>query len=132
MKKFPNVVLARHGRRIFLGTENAYPGVTHFEEFVKKVSGKEVRTWDPERSKVGAALAKEISQLGVKEGSVMLYLGAGHGYTPSFVSDIVGTEGWLFCLDHAPRVVRDLYFVCEKRSNMVPLMGDARHPEEYE
>ena len=51
----------------------------------------------------------------IKQNENILYLGASHGYTPSFVSDIVGNNGLVFCLDFAPRVVRDLYMICEER-----------------
>lgn len=83
------------------------------------------------RSKLFAAIAKGISKTFLNEGDKVLYLGASHGYTPSFVSDIVGKNGFVFCLDFAPRVVRDLVNVCEKRENMTAILGDASKPEEY-
>jgi fibrillarin-like pre-rRNA processing protein len=96
-----------------------------------KEGGAEYRSWDVTRSKLGAAVKRGVSQIGLKEGDVVLYLGASHGFTPSYVSDIVGTKGFVFCLDVAPRVVRDLVFVCEARENMAPILADANHPEEY-
>ncbi|MAE13597.1 fibrillin [Candidatus Woesearchaeota archaeon] len=128
---FPNVVIAKNRKKMFIGTFSSYPGTRHFEEIVKVVEGREVREWSPQRSKIAAAMAKGITQLGIKEGGVVLYLGASHGYTASFVSDMIGKEGAVFCLDHAPRVVRDLVFVCEKRSNMIPILGDAYLPDSY-
>ncbi len=87
--------------------------------------------WDPKRSKLAAAIKKGLHRLGLAPGSTVLYLGASHGYTPSHVADIVGEEGFVLCLDFAPRVVRDLVFVCEERDNMAPLLGDANEPESY-
>ena len=37
----------------------------------------------------------------------------------------------MFALDFAPRVVRDLVFLCEDRKNMCPLLEDANHPDDY-
>lgn len=120
----------RKGRKTLLFTRSVFGG-SFFGEKIVKAKGSEFRELNPERSKLGAALLKGLSQTGIKEGSVVLYLGASHGYTPSFISDIVGPQGFVFCLDFAPRVVRDLVFVCEKRSNMAPLLENALKPEEY-
>ena len=45
---------------------------------------------------------------------------------------MVGPDGFVFCLDFAPRVVRDLYLLCQKRNNMAPIIADANAPETYE
>lgn len=117
-------------------TKNATPGTTFFDmEHERKIGSTKYREVSAERSKFVAAVAKGLQQTGLQEGSVVLYLGASHGYTPSFFSDIIGgpqgKKGMLFCLDFAPRVVRDLYFVCEQRPNMAPIMGDANDPDAY-
>lgn len=102
-----------------------------FDEPVRVINKTRYRRLSPERSKLGAALKKGLSQTGIKEGSKVLYLGASHGYTPSYVSDIVGKGGVVFCVDIAPSVVRDLVYVCEQRSNMIPFLEDANKPENY-
>jgi fibrillarin-like pre-rRNA processing protein len=107
------------------------PGLVFFEEETERIGGREYRLLDGTRSKLGAAIIKGINQIGVKEGDRVLYLGASHGYTPSFMSDIIGKEGFMFALDFAPRVVRDLVFLCEKRPNMAPILGDANQPLTY-
>ncbi|HLD10818.1 MAG TPA: fibrillarin-like rRNA/tRNA 2'-O-methyltransferase [Candidatus Nanoarchaeia archaeon] len=84
------------------------------------------------RSKIFAAIAKGISKTFLKEGDKVLYLGASYGYTPSFISDIVGDTGFVFCIDFAPRVVIDLVNICEKRKNMTAILGNASKPEEYQ
>ena len=117
------------GKKFF--TKNLTPGKRFFAESIVKKGGEEFREIDVTRSKLGAALAKKISQIGIKPGDKVLYLGASHGYTPSFVSDIVGEKGFIFALDFAPRVVRELYFLCKKRNNITPILGDANHPEAY-
>ena len=94
--------------------------------------GKDIyRTWDPSRSKLGAALHKGVSQISIKPGSFVLYLGAASGTTVSHISDIVGHQGFVFALDFAPRVLRELYFLCEERKNMTPLFEDANQPMNY-
>ncbi|MGV8162706.1 MAG: fibrillarin-like rRNA/tRNA 2'-O-methyltransferase [Candidatus Nanoarchaeia archaeon] len=119
------------GRNTYYFTKSAYPGFRGFDEWIEKINGEEYREVKAERSKFVAAIAKGLSQTGVKKGSVVLYLGASHGYTPSFMSDIIGKEGFMFALDFAPRVVKDLVFVCEKRDNMAPMLEDAAHVENY-
>ncbi len=94
------------------------------------ISGKPSE-WDPRRSKLAAAIAKGISEIGIKEGNTILYLGASSGTTASHVSDIVGKNGFVFALDSSPRMVRDLVFECERKKNMAPLLEDANHPERY-
>jgi fibrillarin-like pre-rRNA processing protein len=134
--KFPNTYIDIKRRGIDLFTKNLTPGITFFGErtFYKNIDGEsvELRNWEFKRSKLGAAIALKVSQIGLEKGSKVLYLGASHGFTPSFVSDMVGEEGFVFCLDFAPRVVRDLYLLCQKRKNMAPIIADANKPEEYE
>ena len=103
------------------------------EGLLKKVKekGVEYREFDPKRSKLAATIMKGCTNAGIRKGDVVLYLGASHGYTCSFVSDMVGKEGFIFGLDFAPRVMRDLVFIAEDRKNIAPLLGDANHPETY-
>ena len=130
--KFTGIFSKKDRRdKIKLYTQNLTPGIKYFDEEIERSDGKEYRQWDARRSKLAAAIMKKVSQLGLKEGQTVLYLGASHGYTSSFVSDIIGEKGFMFALDFAPRVVRDLVFVCEKRKNMTPILGDANQPLTY-
>ncbi|GIU70396.1 MAG: fibrillarin-like rRNA methylase [Candidatus Woesearchaeota archaeon] len=136
--KFPNIYFKKDSKgRIKLYTKNLTPGIKFFDEQIEKEIEKEhkelveYRNWDPKRSKLAAAILKEISQIGIKENNKILYLGASHGYTPSFLSDIIGNNGFIFALDFAPRVVRDLVFLCEKRKNITPILADANQPDTY-
>ncbi len=118
----------QEGRKLY--TLNSNPGVQLFDEELLAVDGKEYRSWNPMRSKLAAAIVKGLQQMPIGKSSKVLYLGAAHGYTPSFVSDLAA-EGVVFCVDPAPRVVRDLVFASEKRKNILPLLADANHPEAY-
>ncbi len=119
------------GNRKISLTKNLTPGISFFEEKLFTFNNEEYRELNPTRSKFAAAVIKKISFNPIKEGSKILYLGASHGYTPSFLSDIVKNSGVLFCLDFAQRVVRDLLFICEKRENMIPILANANKPETY-
>jgi fibrillarin-like pre-rRNA processing protein len=93
--------------------------------------GREMRVWDPHRSKLAASLVHGLSVFAFTKGVSVLYLGASSGTTASHVSDLVGVEGIVFCVEFAPRVMRNLIQVCTTRSNMVPILADAHHPEDY-
>jgi len=112
-------------------TKNLVPGRQVYGELLVKEGGVEYRQWDSKRSKLGAALAKGISQIGLKPDSVVLYLGAATGTTVSHVSDIIGKTGHAFALDFSPRVLRDLVFVAEERKNISPVLADANQPYSY-
>ena len=67
-----------------------------------------------------------------KEKSSVLYLGVSTGTTVSHVSDIVGPQGIVFGVEHASRVARDfLDRVASHRKNIIPIMQDARQPQNY-
>jgi fibrillarin-like pre-rRNA processing protein len=127
-KKFEGVFLI-DGR---LATKNLIKGFRISDERLNEVEGVQYRSWDPYHSKLSAAILKGLKTLPITEGSKVLYLGAASGTTASFCSDIVGEKGLVYCVEFAPRAVRDLIQVCEKRKNMLPLLNDARKPEEYE
>ena len=130
--KFPNIYFKKDKRGTKLYTPNLTPGITFFDEETENFQNKDYRQFDARRSKLGAGILKGLSQLGLKEKDKVLYLGASHGYTPSYISDIIGKEGFIFALDFAPRVVRDLVFLCEKRKNITPILGDANQPQTYQ
>lgn len=118
------------GKNILL-TKNLVPGKRVYEERLFTEKNIEFREWDPRRSKLAAAILKGISEVGIKKDDVVLYLGAATGTTASHISDIIGRDGFIFAIDFAPRVVRDLVFVCEDRKNIAPILADANRPETY-
>lgn len=130
-RNFKGVYAREKGRETYIYTENLVKGQRVYGENLFREGEQEFREWDPKRSKLGAALKKEISQMGIKEGDYILYLGASTGTTVSHVSDIVGEKGLVFALDFAPRVLRDLVFLAESRNNIAPILADANKPETY-
>jgi fibrillarin-like pre-rRNA processing protein len=92
----------------------------------------EYRFWDPFRSKFVAAILKGLETVPIQAGHKVLYLGAASGTTASHISDLVGEEGHLYCVEFAPRAIRELVNnVCAFRGNMSPVLADARLPERY-
>jgi fibrillarin-like pre-rRNA processing protein len=124
-------VYEKEGRRKSILTINLNPGKQVYDEKLIIENGIEYREWNPRKSKLAAAILKGCPNIGIRKGDTVLYLGASTGTTPSHVSDIVGKEGFVFALDFAPRVVRELVFLCEERPNMAPLLEDANQPNKY-
>lgn len=112
-------------------TINLCPGKDVYMERLIKQDDKEYREWDPKRSKLGAAVAKNVRNFGFREGDVVLYLGAASGTTVSHVSDIVGKSGGVFAIEFSPAVTKDLVFLAEERKNIIPILADCNHPERY-
>jgi len=124
-------VYEEDGRKKNLYTVNLTPGKRVYDERLVKEKEVEYRQWNPNKSKLAACILRGCPNTGIRKGDVVLYLGASTGTTSSHVSDIVGKEGFVFALDFAPRVVRELVFLCETRKNMAPLLENANHPEKY-
>ncbi|XP_010220806.1 PREDICTED: rRNA 2'-O-methyltransferase fibrillarin, partial [Tinamus guttatus] len=91
----------------------------------------EYRAWNPFRSKLAAAILGGIDQIHICPGAKVLYLGAASGTTVSHVSDIVGPEGLVYAVEFSHRSGRDLLNVAKKRTNVIPVIEDARHPHKY-
>ncbi len=118
-----------HSRR--LATVSMTPGVKTYDEKLVKIEGKEYRVWDPYRSKLSAAIMRGLREMPVAPGSKVLYLGAASGTTASHISDIVGPEGLVYCIEFSSRSLRDLLVNCERRPNMVPILADATQLDQY-
>jgi len=124
-------ITLEHGARR-LGTRNLTPGLTVYGEQLIKFKGVEYRIWDAFRSKLAASILKGVQNVPVEPCFKILYLGAASGTTPSHVSDIIGETGHVYCVEFAQRSIRDLINnVAAYRSNISPLMADARLPEKY-
>jgi fibrillarin-like pre-rRNA processing protein len=115
-----------------LATRNLAPGRNVYGERLIRFEGCEYRLWDPFRSKLAAAILKNVKNVPIKPNHQVLYLGAASGTTASHVSDIVGEKGYVYCVEFAPRAIRELVNnVCAYRVNMLPILEDARFPEKY-
>ena len=67
----------------------------------------------------------------MKPGSKVLYLGGASGTTVPHVADLVGPEGCVYAVEFSKRSGRDLVNMAKKRTNVIPIIEDARHPQKY-
>ncbi|XP_051018764.1 rRNA 2'-O-methyltransferase fibrillarin [Acomys russatus] len=123
------------GKEDALVTKNLVPGESVYGE--KRVSISEgddkieYRAWNPFRSKLAAAILGGVDQIHIRPGAKVLYLGAASGTTVSHVSDIVGPDGLVYAVEFSHRSGRDLINLAKKRTNIIPVIEDARHPHKY-
>lgn len=124
------VTLEDGGRK--LATKNLAPTVSVYGEDLIRIDEVEYRTWDAYRSKLAAAILKDLGTIPFQNGSTVLYLGSASGTTASHVSDILGEQGRVYCVEFAQRSMRELIdTLCGHRSNVFPVLSDARLPEKY-
>ena len=115
-----------------LATQNLVPGNQVYNEKLVQHKGSEYRIWNPFRSKLAAAIMNDLKNFPFNQKSDVLYLGVSTGTTISHISDIVNQGGTIFGIEHASRVARDfLDRVASHRKNIVPIIQDARKPEEF-
>jgi rRNA 2'-O-methyltransferase fibrillarin len=94
-------------------------------------SSTEYRVWNPFRSKLAAGILGGVDNIYMGPGSKVLYLGAASGTSVSHVADIVGPEGTVFAVEFSHRSGRDLINMATHRTNVIPIVEDARHPLKY-
>lgn len=135
------VFVVRGGKEDLLATANLTPGESVYNE--KRVSienGKaedgtttktEYRVWNPFRSKLAAGILGGLETIYIKPGSKALYLGAASGTSVSHVADIVGPTGTVYAVEFSHRSGRDLINMATRRTNVVPIVEDARMPLKY-
>ncbi|KAI3905072.1 hypothetical protein MKX01_017318, partial [Papaver californicum] len=90
--------------------------------------------WNPFRSKLAAAILGVVDNIWIVHGARVLYLGAASGTTVSHVSDLVGPislTGGVYAVEFSHRSERDLVNMAKKRTNVIPIIEDARHPAKY-
>jgi len=144
MKGGAKVVIEKHrlegvfvakGKEHALVTKNLVSGESVYGEKRITVDGTEgkveYRVWNPFRSKIGAAIVGGIDNIWIQPGAKVLYLGAASGTTVSHVSDIVGPTGVVYAVEFSHRSGRDLINVAKKRTNIIPIIEDARLPQKY-
>lgn len=80
---------------------------------------------------VAAAVLGGVDNIWIKPGSKVLYIGAAAGTSVSHVADIVGKTGAVYAVEFSHRPGRDLLGVAKLRTNVIPIIEDARHPLKY-
>ncbi|XP_077226144.1 rRNA 2'-O-methyltransferase fibrillarin 1-like [Tasmannia lanceolata] len=129
-------VFVAKGKEDALVTKNMAVGESVYGE--KRISVQnedgtkvEYRVWNPFRSKLAAAILGGVDNIWITPGAKVLYLGAASGTTVSHVSDIVGPMGMVYAVEFSHRSGRDLVNMAKKRTNVIPIIEDARHPAKY-
>lgn len=137
-------VFVAEGKEHLLVTKNLVPGESVYGE--KRIavetpgSGEdgtaitnktEYRVWNPFRSKLAAGILGGLYNIHIKPGVKVLYLGAASGTSVSHVADVVGPEGIVYAVEFSHRSGRDLINMAKKRTNVIPIIEDARHPAKY-
>ncbi|KZZ99384.1 Fibrillarin [Moelleriella libera RCEF 2490] len=142
--RHPGVFVVRGGKEDGIATRNLTPGESVYgekrisvEEVVKNDDGSstvskiEYRMWNPFRSKLCAAIAGGADDIYMRPGSRVLYLGGASGTSVSHVADVVGPTGYVYAVEFSHRSGRDLINMASKRTNVVPIVEDARQPARY-
>lgn len=93
--------------------------------------GKNLDEWNPYKSKPAAAILNGLQNFPVKKGQKILYLGAAHGTTISHFSNIVGEKGIIYGVEVSDKIILKLIDKVRKKKNIVPILEDARFPENY-
>jgi len=124
MKKTSVPGVMRKGQMLYVQSDRA-----PFNERLYRWDDVYYRPWDPTRSKIGAGIMNGIP-CPVQKDSIILYLGASHGYTVSFLSELV-PQGMIFAVDLGEVVMRDLYLLAEETTNIVPILESASHVDNY-
>lgn len=131
-------VFVARGKEDLLVTRNLVPGEAVYGE--KRITvdstqtgGEKVeyRVWNPFRSKLAAGILGGVDKIHMAPGKKVLYLGAASGTSVSHVSDIVGPTGLVYAVEFSHRSGRDLINMAKKRTNVIPIVEDARHPQRY-
>jgi fibrillarin-like pre-rRNA processing protein len=128
--KFRNVYVSGSPEKLKLYTKNLVSGETVYGERLINYKGMEYREWDPFHSKLAALILENPITNFLNKDIRCLYLGASTGTTVSHLSDILD-NGIIYAIEFAERSMRQLIQNTSKRSNIIPILGDAREPPSY-
>jgi len=128
-------VFIAKGKEDALVTKNMVPGESVYGE--KRIAVEdgdtkvEYRVWNPFRSKLAAAILGGVDNIWIQPGAKVLYLGGASGTTVSHVSDVIGPTGAVYAVEFSARSGRDLLTMAKRRTNVIPIIEDARAPQKY-
>jgi fibrillarin-like pre-rRNA processing protein len=129
MQSTEHLGIYKKNDKLFTQNPEACKGIKVYNEQLITEENREYRSWNPFRSKLAAALLKGLS-IDIATDAQILYLGAATGTTVSHLSDII-TKGTIYAIETSPVAVINLLKVSEQRSNIIPILSDANHPERY-
>lgn len=128
--KIYNVFISGPKGKLKLYTRNLDKGNRIYGEKLVLYKGIEYREWDPYRSKLAALLLENPISNFLSEDINCLYLGASSGTTVSHLSDIA-KSGVIYSVEFAERSIRQLIQNTSRRKNIIPILDDARYPQNY-
>ncbi|MFW9987846.1 MAG: fibrillarin-like rRNA/tRNA 2'-O-methyltransferase [Candidatus Odinarchaeota archaeon] len=128
--KYSSVFISGPQEKLKLYTKNLIEGKRVYGERLVLHKGIEYREWDPFRSKLAALILENPVTNFFKDNMSWLYLGASSGTTISHVSDIIHS-GIIYGVEFAERSMRQLIQNSSDRGNIIPILADARFPENY-
>lgn len=116
-------------------TVSKVKGYNVYGERIFKKGGKELRIWDPKKSKVAAAMMKNMPLEfinALENYDAMLYLGIANGTTASHFSDIAKDDALIYGVELSPRSIIDLTRLIEAgRDNILPILANAAYWNKY-
>lgn len=115
--------------RLFTENLPTSKGLKVYNEKLLTYNNREYRSWNPYRSKLAAAILKDL-KIKMKPEYKILYLGAATGTTVSHFSDIV-KDGYVYSVESSPIAMHELLKICRNRPNIIPILEDANHPDRY-
>jgi fibrillarin-like pre-rRNA processing protein len=115
--------------KLFTENPKVCNGIKVYNEKIINKKGKQYRSWNPYRSKMAAALQKNLN-IPIKKNSKILYLGASSGTTVSHISDII-TDGTIYAVESSPISFKKFSKLYHQRKNIIPILEDANHPDRY-
>ena len=116
-----------------LTTRNLIRGNKFYNEKIVFSNDQEYRVWKPYRSRLAAAILNGIEILPIIKKSRVLYLGTSEVITLSHISDIIGTEGVVYVVEHSQENAKELIEkLVPKRDNIKPIIMDMTKPSQYE
>lgn len=122
----------RRRDRVELWTEAVGPWPPVYGERWRELDTRLYRSFEPGRSKLAAALARAWEGPLPRAGERWLYLGAASGTTASHVADLVGPTGRVYAVEKSVRPFARLYRLSDRWRNLLPVLADARTPDDYE
>ncbi len=86
--------------------------------------------WQPERSKIKAAIENGLSESYLKVNKI-LYLGAAHGYTITHLYDQYTNQVEIYAVEKSPEMMRAFMPVVQDLPTVLPVLADANAPDSF-
>ena len=106
-------------------------GIRKKRSFLEIKENKYWIAWNPYHSKLAAYILAKGMYWPFTKKSIVLYLGAAEGTTIRFLSNIC-LDGRIIGVDISPTSMAELLLLAEDKTNIIPFLGDAHFPKQYE